>query len=91
MASDYTIALVARNEGIDYRDATTTYRFNFELSEKSWQVFLPGSKGDDFRICSLSESEAEIILPRIRAYLSSRKYFGLFGPTFPVLFVNEPH
>jgi len=89
MASDYKISLVARNEGLDYRDSRGTYRFDVDLSRGIWNVYLPGSKGDNYEVHILSDEERPIILPRIERFLSTLKYFRWFGPTYPVSFVTR--
>jgi hypothetical protein len=89
MAGEFTIRLVARNEGIEYREGLETYRFNISLVGGQWRVYLPGTKGEFFEVHELSTQERDRILPRIEAYLGSRRYFVLVGPTFPVTFVPE--
>jgi hypothetical protein len=86
MSSDYKISLVARNEGLLYRDSTGIYRFDVELSQKVWKVYLPGSKGENYEPHELSADETKIVLPRIEGFLATLKYFRLFGPTYPVRF-----
>ncbi len=86
MKDNYTVRLVARNEGIEYRDDASVYRFNVRLTGKKWVVYLPCSKGDFYQSYELTEDEQKTILPRIVEYLESRKYFGIVGPTYPVEF-----
>jgi len=88
MKKGYTIRLVARNEGIEYRDQFDVYRFNVRLADRRWTVLLPGSRGGQMTH-ELSEAERDTILPRISGYLEARKYFGIFGRTYPVDFENE--
>lgn len=85
----YTVKLVARNEGIEYRDELDVYRFNVGLTDGKWKVYLPGSKGENYQAHELTVQEKTIILPRIAKYLESRKYFGFFGPTYPVILEEE--
>jgi hypothetical protein len=89
MPLEYKISLVARNEGIEYRDASGIYRFDVEPARRLWKVYLPGSKGDNYDIHELSDLERRTILPRIEQFLSTLKYFKWFGPTYPVSFVNH--
>ena len=86
MQKGYTVRLVARNEGLEYRDEFDVYRFNVRLAGKKWTVVLPGSKGEHYVTHELSEEERATILPRISKYLGGRKYFGFFGPSYPVIF-----
>jgi hypothetical protein len=88
MQDNYTVRLVARNEGIEYCDKDGIYRFNVSLTGKKWIVYLPGSKGDFYQTYILTEDEQNKILPRVVNYLENRKYFGLFGSTYPVEFKN---
>lgn len=83
---DYSVKLVARNEGIEYRDAEDVYRFNVAFVDKMWVVELPCSKGEQFAEHALSDDERKRILPRIERYLRGRKYFWFFGPTHEVRF-----
>jgi hypothetical protein len=87
---DFKVRLVARNEGIEYRDAHDVYRFNLRLESKVWWVLLPGSKGEHFEPHELTPDEEAVVLPRIKQYLEGRRYFVLFGPTFPVVIEREP-
>ena len=86
MIGRYQVRLVARNEGIEYVDENDVYRFNTALRNGKWTVYLPGSKGKDYRTHELTHEEREIVLLRIKEYLESRRYLGLVGPTYPVIF-----
>lgn len=86
MIETYQVRLTARNEGIDYVDEHDIYRFGVALTDGVWRVFLPGSKGGGFRMHELTDEEVSVVLPRIKQYLESRKYFGIIGPTYPVIF-----
>jgi hypothetical protein len=86
MANQYEIRLVARNEGIEYTDLQDVYRFNVALIGKEWNVWLPGSRGQNYQTHVLDDEERERILPRIEKYLASRRYFLLVGPKYPVRF-----
>jgi hypothetical protein len=87
---NYTVRLVARNEGIEYRDEHDVYRFGGWLEKKRWIVYLPGSKGEYYEPHELTDEEQNTILPRIKAFLEGRKYFGFFGRTYPVVIEREP-
>ena len=89
MERDYTVRLVARNEGVEYRDQFDVYRFNVTLAGKKWTVVLPGSKGEQYATHELSDDERATILPRISKYLEGRKYFGFFGRSYPVVYERE--
>jgi hypothetical protein len=90
MSKGYTVKLVARNEGIEYRDDGGVYRFNVALANDKWVVYLPCSKGDLFEAHELTAEEQERITPRIAKYLEGKKYFGVVGPSYPVVFEREP-
>ena len=89
MKESYTIRLVARNEGIEYCDEGGIYRFNVNLTDKKWVVYLPCSIGDFYQTHEFTEDEQKKIIPRIIDYLENRKYFGIFGPTYQVEFERE--
>jgi hypothetical protein len=89
MAESYTVRLVARNEGIEYRDKADVYRFNVRLADKKWTVYLPGSKGKQYVTHELTDDERNTILPRIVRYLEGRRYFGFIGRTYPAIFEKE--
>jgi hypothetical protein len=86
MKEHYQVRLVARNEGIEYSDENDIYRFNVALTNGEWRVSLPGSKGKEYKTYDLTNAERSIVLPRIKAYLESKRYLGLVGPTYPVVF-----
>jgi hypothetical protein len=85
----YRVRLVARNEGIEYRDESGIYRFDVALKQKRWTVYLPGSKGEFYQTHELTPDEHERIEPRIIKYLKNKKYFGFIGPSYPAIFERE--
>ena len=89
MEKSYSVKLIARNEGIEYHDESGVYRFNVSLTEKKWVVYLPCSKGDFYQSYELNEAEYNKIIPHIVEYLENRKYFGIFGSTYPVIIERE--
>jgi hypothetical protein len=89
MSKNYNVKLVARNEGIEYRDEHDIYRFNVSLKNQRWIVYLPGSKGDGYQVHELTDEERLLIIPRIKEYLEERKYCGVVGISYPVAFERE--
>jgi hypothetical protein len=89
MSESFKVKLVARNEGIEYRDEHDVYRFNVSLRNQRWTVCLPGSKGESYQVHELTDEERLLILPRVKQYLEGRKYFGLIGSSYPVTFERE--
>jgi len=87
---NYTVRLIDRGEVIEYRDANDVYRFSGWLKDKTWRVYLPGSKGQYYEPHELTSEEQAVVLPRVRQFLESRKYFGWFGRTYPVVIEREP-
>jgi hypothetical protein len=85
----YTVKLVARNECIEYRDEHDVYRFRVAFKNKTWVVSLPGSKGASYQPHELTHEEGDIVLARVKKYLEKKKYFGVVGPTYPVVFERE--
>ena len=90
MSSDYTVRLVARQEGVEYQAAGETYHFDVLLTDGAWQLFLPASRGDDFTPHELTEAEAAEILPRVVRHLAHDRIFGLAYRTYPVRIVRRP-
>ena len=74
MKNSYSVKLVSRNEGIEYRDENDVYRFNISLTDKNWVVYLPCSKGKFHKTHEFTEDEKKYIIPRIIDYLENRKY-----------------
>jgi hypothetical protein len=87
---NYTVRLIDRGEVIEYRDVNDVYRFSGWLKDKTWRVYLPGSKGQHYEPRELTSEEQAVVLPRIRQFLESRKYFGWFGRTYSVVIEREP-
>jgi hypothetical protein len=87
---DFSIGLRARLEGLEYREGDDVYRFGMAFKGDRWVVYLPGSKGDQYEMHQLTESERIRILPRVKAYLESRRRFGLVGATYPATFEPTP-
>ena len=86
---DYTIKLVARNEGVEYRDRIDVYRFNVEMRDDRWIVRLPGSKGSRYVRHDLTSNEQRTILPRIEKFLRHVKWFGFIKQSRSVVFEAE--
>jgi hypothetical protein len=87
---EYSIRLVARQEGVEYRTATEVYRFDVLLHEGEWRLYLPGSRGEACTPHELTEREAAEILPRIEAYLRQDRLFGVPFGTRPVRICRHP-
>ena len=85
----YKIRL-ARNEGVEYRDAHDVYRFNLSLTGYEWTLTLPGTKGDNFETHELSKEEEARVLTRIVDYLSTIKWLGFIPVSYTVKIVREP-
>ena len=89
MKKDHDVRLVARNEGIEYRDQSGVYRFNVALLDKKWIVYLPGSRGAFYESHELTDEERRIVLPRIRTYLENQSFWHFIGSRYPVAFEPE--
>lgn len=83
------IILTAKNEGLEYRDATGVYRFNVSRTGDTWQLYLPPSKGDDYQTHHLSAEEKQRILPEVIRYLEKVKWFVFFGGPYKVTVIGS--
>ena len=90
MPDGYTVRLTARQEGLEYRTASDVYRFDVLLTDGEWQLYLPGSRGEDFAPHELTEAEAAEILPRLVAHLRHDRLFGIPVCTYPVRVCRRP-
>lgn len=90
MKKPYQARLVARNEVVEYQDEVDSYWFDVKLNGRVWTIFLPGSRGDKSRVHELDEEEFHRVIPRLREYLSSIKWLGLFGGPFEVEIKRAP-
>ena len=90
MADEFTVRLTARQEGLEYRAGDAVYRFDVLLADGEWQLYLPGSKGEDYAPHELTEAEAAAILPRLVAHLAGDRVFGVAVRTYPVRVRRRP-
>jgi hypothetical protein len=90
MAPDYTVAIVARNEGLEYREADLVCQFNLARNGNTWTVFLPGTFGEDLERRQLPSDERNRIVPRIEQYLAKATWRAFFGGRAIVQFAQEP-
>ena len=84
MPDDYTVRLLGRQEGVEYRTATEVYRFDVLLVDGAWQLYLPCSRGESYAPHELTDAEAAEILPRIVAHLAADRILGMPVCTYPV-------
>lgn len=89
MKDAYTIRLVARNEGIEYRDGSGLYRFDVWLDHGVWTVHLPGSRGEACSPYELTAEEEARILPRVRSYLGETRWFGFWRRRYVVQVLRQ--
>jgi hypothetical protein len=64
--------------------------FDVGFRNTKWFDYLPGTKGEFFLPHTLTPEERLVVIPRIERYLARKRYFGFFGPIFPVVFEKEP-
>ena len=67
---NYSVRMVARNEGVEYRDAFGAYCFDASLDGGEWKVFVPPTVVVGHAQRELTQGEAARVLPRIVEYLS---------------------
>ena len=87
---DYTVELVARQEGIRYRSRGALHHFDVALVGDEWQLFLPGSRGETFAPHELTAAEEAEILPRIVAHLETDRVLGVVVARYRVRIVRRP-
>ena len=90
MADDFSVRLVARQEGVEYRSAGEVYRFDVLLRDGAWDLYLPCTTGDDFMPHELTEAEAAEIMPRVVDRLAHDRIFGAVVRSYPVRIVRRP-
>ena len=88
--ADYRVVLAAKNEGLDYEDASGVYHFGLSRTGNEWQLHVPPSKGTTFERHELTSDEQARILPRITNYLSRIRWFGIFPRSYRVRVVSRP-
>ena len=84
MTQKFRVRLTAKNEGVKYTDDTGVYRFNVCLQGKEWTIFVPPSKGDEYKTHELTDEEQARILPRIIDYLKEIRWFLVFRRSYSV-------
>jgi hypothetical protein len=87
--ANYRVKLTAKNEGLEYRDESGTYRFNVSLRGRVWTLLLPGSRGDSYERYLMNEGERSRILPRVIGFLERVKWFGIFPRSYSVRIVER--
>ena len=85
---DYRIRFAAKSKGLEYRDSEGVYRFVIDRDGKTWSLFLPAAKGDDYELHDLSPSEEARILPRVTRFLENQKWLVFFGGPYRVTIVR---
>jgi hypothetical protein len=93
-AEGFRIRLTDRTEGLEYCDESGRWYFYVSLKGGVWDVILPPLHGEfDLgrqRGHELTSEERARILPRVTAYLSRIKWFGLFPRSYSIRFVPDP-
>jgi len=85
----YHVSLVARNEGLEYRDRFGEYHFDVRKEGRRWLILLPGSWGADFQPHELTPDEECRIIPRLEKYLSRIWWLGVFPRSYSVGVARE--
>jgi hypothetical protein len=76
-ALEYSVKLIDRNEGVEYRDSRGAYRFGVRRDGQEWTLLLPP-------IPEMRNVDESQMLDRITAYLSKIWWFGLFPRRYTV-------
>jgi hypothetical protein len=90
VAANYRVRLAPKNEGLEYRDESGTYRFELSLSGRVWTLFIPGSRGDSYERYLMDQGERSRILPRVIGFLERIKWFGIFPRSYSVRVIEKP-
>jgi hypothetical protein len=86
MSNEYRIRLAPKNEGVEYRDDNSTYRFNAQLRHGVWTVETPPSSEG----AAPTPAEVDVVQHRVRAFLEEIRWFGVFPRRYRVAFVPAP-
>jgi hypothetical protein len=77
VAKEYSIRLIARNEGLEYRDAHGVYRFQLGRDGREWILYLPP-------IPEIRDANESLVIDRVKARLSKIWWLGFFPSTYTV-------
>ena len=87
--SDFTVRVVARGEGLEYRDVYGLYTFDLGYKKRTYYLQVPGYAGPDSGKRVLSKQDFDRIIPRIIKKLSREKLFGIFTLHYRVEIVGD--
>jgi hypothetical protein len=90
VVANYRVRLAPKNEGLEYKDESGTYRFDVSLSGRVWTLVVPGSRGDSYERYLMNQAERNRILPRVIGFLERVKWFGIFPRSYSVRVVERP-
>ena len=82
----HRITLQAKNEGLRYEDETGIFLFELGRENRTWHVYLPPTQELNFRKVVMSEEQRNIILPRIKSFLSRIWWLGVWPVRYKVEF-----
>jgi hypothetical protein len=77
VAKEYSNRLIARNEGVEYRDAHNVYRFQLGRDGGEWILYLPP-------IPEIRDTNESLVIDRVKARLSRIWWLGIFPSTYTV-------
>jgi hypothetical protein len=78
MTKEYSVRLVARNEGVRYRGPEGVYDFDVNLNGREWIVFLPSVP--EIR----NQQDESLVIGRVSTALSRIWWFGIFPRRYTV-------
>jgi hypothetical protein len=78
MAKEYSVRLVARNEGVRYRGPEGVYDFDVNRNGHEWTVFLPPAP--EIR----NQQYESLVIGRVSTALSKIWWFGIFPRRYAV-------
>jgi hypothetical protein len=77
MAKEYSVRLVARNEGVRYGGPEGVYEFDVNRNGREWIVFLPP-------VPEIRSQDESLVIGRVSAALSRIWWFGIFPRRYTV-------
>ena len=87
----YSIRRKNRGESLEYSDENGIYEFNAIPYKGIWTVSLIyGTGKNSIENNELTDAEKEIVIPRIKEFIESKRQFPIFWKRYEAKFVHDP-